>query len=102
MMSTTVKYKLSKRAQNDLESIWRYTLETWSRNQANNYVMGLLDACSLIAEAPESVGRPYDHVKEGYRKYLWGHHVIFYRLDEDGRTFVVRVLHERMDFDRHL
>lgn len=96
------KYRLSRLAENDLADIWRYTLDHWSREQANKYVTGLLNACADIAKAPESAGRPYGYVREGYRKYPYGRHMIFYRILEDGSPLISRVLHERMDYERHL
>lgn len=60
------------------------------------------NACLAIAIAPESVGRPYEYVREGYRRYSYGRHVIYYQIMEDGSTLISRVLHDRMDFDRHL
>ena len=96
------KYRLSRLAEKDLAGIWRYTLDNWSRDQANKYVKGLLNAFAVIERAPESVGHPYEHVREGYRKYSYVRHVIFYKVIEDGSTLITRVLHERMDFDRHL
>jgi len=32
-----LSFELSERAQKDLENIWDYTYEKWSRNQANKY-----------------------------------------------------------------
>ena len=102
MQSMMQKYRLSKLAEKDLAGIWRYTLDNWSREQADKYVNGLLNACEDIARAPESVGRPYEHVREGYRKYSYSRHVIFYLIQEDGCVLISRVLHERMDFESHL
>lgn len=98
MQSMTRRYKLSKLAEKDLAGIWRYTVDNWSREQANKYVNGLLNACADIARAPESVGRPCEYVREGYRKYPFGRHIIFYKILEDGSTLISRVLHEQMDF----
>ena len=102
MQSTMPKYRLSKLAEKDLAGIWRYTLDNWSREQANKYVNGLLNACAHIAETPESAGRSFEHVREGYRKYSYGRHVLFYQIQKDNSILISRVLHERMDFDRHL
>ena len=102
MQSMKQRYALSKRAEMDLANIWRYTLETLSREQANKYLQGLLNACSEIAISPNFLGRPYDHVRSGYRKYPYGKHVIFYQMQDTGRVLIIRVLHEKMDFDRHL
>jgi toxin ParE1/3/4 len=40
-------------------------------------------------------------VRPDYRKYPSGSHVLFYRLTDDGID-VVRILHERMDYERHI
>ncbi|MBA4780916.1 MAG: type II toxin-antitoxin system RelE/ParE family toxin [Blastomonas sp.] len=36
-----------------------------------------------------------------FRKLLCGHHLIFYLVIED-TVQIIRILHERMDIDRHL
>lgn len=102
MQSMMKRYVLSKLAETDLSGIWRYTVENWSRQQADIYVNNLLHACEVIATAPTVVGTPYDQIREGYWKYRCAHHVLFYKVLEDGIPFITRVLHERMDFDRHL
>lgn len=98
----TPKYKLSKCAVKDLSGIWRYTVDTCSRQQADQYVVGLLAAVKAIAKEPASMGRNCEFARSGYRKYPWGEHVVFYRFQDDGAMLVVRVLHEKMDFDRYL
>ena len=96
------KFRLTRLAEQDLAGIWRYTLENWSRKQADKYVDGLMDACGEVTEAPDKTGSSYEHVREGYRKYHYGRHVIFFKVLEDESALIVRVLHEKMDFDRHL
>ena len=102
MQNMTQKYALSKRAEKDLADIWRYTVDTWSKEQANKYLRGILNTCSEIAKSPAFLGRPYDHVRSGYRKYPFGRHVIFYQIRDAGKVLISRILHEKMDFDRHL
>ena len=102
MQSMMHRYRLSRLAEKDLADIWRYTLDNWSREQANKYLKGLLNACSKIAAAPDMLGQTYEHVREGYRKYPYSRHVIFYKTVEDGNILISRVLHERKDFDSHL
>lgn len=47
------------------------------------------------------IGRSRDEVRVGYRSVHFGLHVIFYRVQ--GQTIdIVRVLHKRMDVERHL
>ena len=86
------KYVLSRRAEKDLANIW----------QANEYISGILQACSDIANAPAFLGRSYDHVRSSYRKYPFGKHVIFYQIQTSGSVLISRILHERMDYDRYL
>ncbi|WP_316252022.1 type II toxin-antitoxin system RelE/ParE family toxin [Paraburkholderia sp. 31.1] len=40
-------------------------------------------------------------VRAGYWRYTAGSHVIFYQ-DTDHTLDVIRILHQRMDVDRHL
>ena len=96
------KYKISKRAEKDLADIWRYTVNNWSREQADKYATGILAVMEEISKAPVSVGCTYEHVRKGYRKYQWGKHVIFHIAQNDGSVFISRILHEIMDFERHL
>ncbi len=102
MRSMTQKYALSKRAERDLIGIWRYTVDTWSKDQANKYLNGIMAAFEEIAKAPAFLGSSYDHVRSGYRKYPIGKHVIFYQIQASGVVLISRVLHEKMDYDRHL
>jgi len=53
-----------------------------------------------VADNP-SLGRECAEVRPDYRKYPSGSHVLFYRLTDDGID-VVRILHERMDYKRHI
>ena len=95
------KFHLSNKAVEDLDSIWLYTLETWSEDQADFYYHELVKACQDIAYHPTYLDKEYQEIMPG----LYGHHIykhlIFYILVEDG-VEIVRILHERMDFERHL
>lgn len=96
------KYRLSKLAQSDLAGIWRYTVNAWSQEKANKYLKKIMDAFNEIAKAPAILGRSYEHVRQGYRKYPIGKHVVFYQLSAKGEIIICRVLHEKMDYDNHL
>ena len=96
------KYILSKKAEEDLSGIWKYTLYMWSREQADKYIAALMSACDDVADNPMTLGISYEHVRAGYRKYLVGKHIVFYKVQSDGSVFISRILHVRMDFDRHL
>ncbi len=87
-------------AEVDIEGVWLDTLERWGSEQADTYVDQLYEHLQLVAERP-GLGRSCDELRVGYRRLLVGHHVAFYRIAGDA-VEIVRVLHERMDFDSHL
>ena len=95
------KYELTKEAVDDLYLIWEYTNETWSERMADRYYAGLVSAFQFIA-SKSSVGRPYDEIFPGLRGFRKSHHIIFYTVQSSGNILIVRVLHEMMDFKRHL
>lgn len=92
-------FRLSHRARGDLDAIWTYTAKTWSQAQAESYVAEILTTIESLARG-ERVGRKAN-LGGAYLKQPVGSHVVFYRIG-DGRLLVVRVLHQRMDFERHL
>ncbi len=93
-------YVLSPRAKTYLDDIWDYTERNWGTEQAKAYIRLIGAAIQTVAISPAR-GKACDHIQEGYRKYPAGSHVVFFRLT-DGGINVVRILHRRMDFDRHL
>ena len=94
------RYVLSPQAQADIDAIWDYTADRWSEAQADRYVNDLRDAIETIVRDPRR-GKPCDHLRRGYRKYSVGAHVLFFRVVANVIE-VVRVLHQSMDFERHL
>ncbi len=94
------RFVLSPRARGDLDGIWTYTANRWGPDQAERYLRRIAEAVELIAETP-TLGRNCDHIREGYRKYSVGSYVLFYRAIDD-MVDVVRILHQWMDYDRHL
>lgn len=90
---------LRPKARQDLVGIWLYTYETWGEEQADCYIYDLDNGFRTIASNPEK-GRPCDDIREGYRKHSIGKHIIFYRLGKKGIE-IVRILHQRMDTERH-
>ena len=94
------RYRLTAAAQRDLSSIWDFTEERWDVRQAETYVTEIRAAIERIADDPRR-GRACDEIREGYRRYGIGSHVLFYRQRPDG-VDVIRMLHQRMDPTRHL
>lgn len=62
----------------------------------------MLDRCFQdLADEPLK-GRDCRDIREGYRKYSAGRHVIFYRQLPNNAVEIVRILHARMDVGGHL
>ncbi|MEZ4670687.1 MAG: type II toxin-antitoxin system RelE/ParE family toxin [Anaerolineae bacterium] len=95
------RFTLRPKAIEDLEAIWHYTVSTWGNLQADTYIRQLSEGIRVLASDP-AIGQACDYVREGYRKYPVNRHIIFYRVIAAEEIDVVRILHERMDVDRHL
>lgn len=91
------KHKL---AESDLIDIWQYSFEEWGAAQADKYLDELDQTIQMLAEKPE-LGSSRDYVKEGYRVLFINRHAVYYTTTPS-IVHVVRVLHVRMDPDRHL
>lgn len=94
-------YRLTPAAQHDLSSIWDYTVERWDIAQAETYVSEIRAAVERIADDPRR-GRSCEEIREGYRRYSIGSHLLFYREHPHGGVDIIRILHQRMDPTRHL
>ena len=93
-------FLLSPRAQADLDEIWTYSAARWGEDRTERYIRDLWRTFERLAEDAR-IGRSCDEIRPGYFKCPAGSHVVFYRRDA-GIVDVVRILHERMDFERHL
>jgi toxin ParE1/3/4 len=95
-------YEIHKQtaAEDDLVAIWRYSFETWGADQADLYLDALNDGIAGLAENPH-LGTDCSHIRQGYRRLHIRRHIVYYRF-QSTRIEIVRVLHERMDPDRHL
>lgn len=90
---------LSPRAKLDLGNIWDYTLSQWGVEHAEKYVRELWSSMEHAANNPiKSID--IGDVRREYKKSKSGSHVIFFKVTGTGID-VVRILHQKMDFDRH-
>jgi toxin ParE1/3/4 len=95
------QYSLSPLALEDLREIWRYGTAQWGLDKAEQYGEKLLDTFDFLAGNPLA-GQPVQHTRDGYRKHLVGSHIIYYRLGISACVEIIRILHQRMDTERHL
>lgn len=93
-------WRLTPLAKTDIEDSWDFTHGRWGVDQAERYVGGIRDAVVRIAGNPR-LGRRCDEIRQGYFKLTVQSHVLLYRQD-GGDIVIVRVLHGRMDPERHL
>ncbi|MDO5052631.1 MAG: type II toxin-antitoxin system RelE/ParE family toxin [Pseudoclavibacter sp.] len=93
------RYRLTPAAQRDLSSIWDWTEEHWGLRQAEAYVEEIRASVERIADDPRR-GRACDEIREGYRRYSIGSHLLF-SVEGPAGVEIIRVLHQRMDPTRH-
>ena len=97
----SVRYRISQHAILDLDEIFVYTLKHWSVEQADKYYKAIISEIKHVTKHFES-GRLISQVREGYRSSKINSHIIFYRKGQDSVIEIVRILHESMDWKRHL
>ena len=97
-----MKFEISDKALEDIESIWLYTIETWSVEQADRYYNQLFDEIEYISEHPLS-GRNIDHIRKNYWCTKVKSHLIFYRYKTSGKKVeIIRILHQSMDVEERI
>jgi toxin ParE1/3/4 len=94
------EYRLSPKAQDDMESVWLYTLSQWGLEQTERYIDELSAAFNLLASNP-GLGKRCEHIRAGYRKHPTLRHVIYYREVDDGIE-IIRTLHDQQLATRYL
>lgn len=87
-------------ARADLASIRRYSTRTWGQEQTTKYMDALRDTMKGLVRGT-AVTRARDDLRPAVQMASSGRHTIFFEAD-DTRILVVRVLHDRMDYRRHL
>jgi toxin ParE1/3/4 len=93
-------YELSQAADRDLTEIYAYSYREFGAKTADAYFVSLEDCLTRLAESPQ-LGRSIAHIRPGYFRFEHASHVVFYTRVKRGIR-IVRVLHQRMDAERHL
>lgn len=92
--------ELSLAAENDLLDILEYTQRQWGERQRVKYQAQLRNRMLQLAEKP-NMGRRNIQINKDILYYHEGRHFLFYK-SIPGGIEIVRVLHDSMDFKRHL
>ena len=96
-----MNYKISEEAIADLNAIWLYTFENWSKMQADLYYSLLVDEIKFVSENFE-YGKDFKSVRKGYRYIKVKSHLIFYKKNKDDVVEIVRILHEKMNIHNRI
>lgn len=95
-----LKFEISELALEDLDNIWVYTFEQWSKDQANKYYNEIFSAIDKICKNSD-IGKPIDEIKKGHRRTNVISHMIIYKVK--GTTiYIDRILHQKMDIEKQL
>lgn len=90
------EYIISEKALEDLNNIWIYTAENWSKEQADRYYNLIVDEIEFFAQHFETA-KDFSLVRKDYRYSKVKSHLIFFKINDIGAVEVVRILHEKMD-----
>jgi toxin ParE1/3/4 len=94
------KFEISKLALEDLDNIWEYTVEQWSKEQANKYYNEIFSAIDKICDNSD-IGKAIDEIKKGHKRTNVKFHMIIYKIKES-TIYIDRILHQRMDIEKNL
>ena len=75
------KYKLTLEAKEDLHRIYRYGIEVWSEEQADEYYFAFFERFDEIAENPYMY-QAVEHIRKDYRHSICGADTIYFRITE--------------------
>lgn len=91
---------LAPLAREDLKEIGRYTQKTWGISQRNKYLEDFARTFDKI-QAGVTIGRKRSEIMENLLCHPCNKHMVFFRRDDLGHVEILRILHARMDFERH-
>lgn len=95
-----LKLTFRPRARSDIAEIWDYTVEKWSVEQANFYLLGLDALLNTLREFPE-IARLREELEPPVRIHTYKSHVVIYQSDEL-TVEVIRVVHSRSNWQNFL
>ena len=94
-----MRVEYSGRAEADLEAIYDYTIERWSRAQARTYLMSIRDGVQAILDDRTHV-RTIPEREGVMMTRVQSHYLIFTKQDDVLK--IRRVLHVNMDLMAHI
>lgn len=95
-----LNFEISKLAIKDIDDIWVFTSELWSKQQANKYYKEIFEVINEICKNSE-IGKLIDDIKRGHRIINLKSHMIIYKIKRE-IIYIDRILHQKMDIEKHL
>ena len=96
-----LEVNLSDAARADLMDIAFYTEEKWGVQQQRRYLDEINRVLESLATGNRR-GKSCSDIRAGLMAIRSQKHFLFYRAVNDRELIVVRILHQSMDFERHL
>ncbi|WP_447969888.1 type II toxin-antitoxin system RelE/ParE family toxin [Nitrospira sp. M1] len=101
-MSSRNKYTLSltQEAESDFINILVYTAQEWGGEKLQEYDASICHALDVIKDNP-FLGYRHPLLTEEHRCFTVRKHVLVYQI-KNSHIYVLRILHQRMNFPSHL
>ena len=91
---TTLKLRLTRIADQDLDDLYSEGFTTWGETQADRYYDGLLTRLDRICENP-IMYPAVEHIRPGYRRCVYERHAIYFVVEGD--VVEIRAVVKRQD-----
>lgn len=91
-------YKLSRKAEQDLNLLYHYSAEQFGDGQAEQYLLELEQAFLRLVDFP-LLGKEAEYLRPNLRSYVHRSHTIYYKSNQSG-ILIVRVLDQRMNYHK--
>lgn len=95
-----MNYKTTQKADEDIIGIYVYGAQQFGTAQAERYHAGLVECFEFLAEHPFAA-RERTEFNPSVRFHFYKAHVVVYVVTDE-HLLIVRVLHGRQDWERHL
>ena len=92
-----MNYVLSRKAEEDIVDIFLFGAVRFGLEQAERYHDRLARCFDFLAENP-LVARERTEISPPVRIHPIGAHLVVYRINDDGKVFIIRVRHAHEDW----
>jgi toxin ParE1/3/4 len=93
-----LEIKISSEAFLDLEKIWLYTLEKWSKEQADRSYKLIIDEFKFL-RTNYNTGKSAEQIRSEYRVSFVKSHLVFYKIKNQQKLEIIRILHQSVNID---